>query len=291
METILEDFKIYLFETGRVKKTIESYIGNTRQLLKWLDKKDIEVKSLDRMIMLKYLEYLQKKEYKATTYNTKINSIANFNNYLKDKGIVEKEIVFSKDKIQLSENRIVDVYRKDEIKLIEAYIDNGELSQRDSLLLRVLKELGIRVSEAVDLKMEDIDIVGQQVEVQGKNNKRRILPMKTILAESIRKYISGDRKNNKYADNSSYLFLSERSPRIHRNTVLDVVKTMGNELGIEDSYCHKFRKTLASSMINRNPPVSIATVQKFLGHSDVKTTINHYTFIGEEQLRDAINNI
>ena len=185
MKAILEDYKIYLFETARVKKTIESYLGNTRQLLEWLDDKDIDIDHLDRMIILKYLEHLEDKKYKVNTYNTKVNTIASFNNYLKEKGVIEKDIIFGKDKISLSRNREVDVYSDAEMKSIEAHIGYDTISQRDSLIIKMLKELGIRVSELTNLRLEDIDIVGLQVEVQGKNNKRRILPIKANYIQLI----------------------------------------------------------------------------------------------------------
>ncbi|HHX11562.1 MAG TPA: tyrosine-type recombinase/integrase [Clostridiales bacterium] len=288
---MIEDFKIYLLETGKVtsKMTIESYLGNTKQLLLWLSNETADLKSLDRMVMLRYLEHLRDKGYKANTYNTKINSITNFSSYLKDKGIIEKNIVFSKDKIGLSGNREVDVYTDDEMDLIEAYIENGNIDPRDSIMIKMLKELGVRVSELTNLKLQDIDIIGLQVEVQGKNNKRRVLPMKSTLAERIRDYISKSRKDNKYAD-SPYLFVSERSSKLHRNTVLDVVKQMGLELGIEEAYCHKFRHTLATRM-SRKGKVPIQVIQQFLGHAEIQTTIEYYIQIDKLELINAIENI
>lgn len=277
METILESFKIYLFETGKITSnmTIQSYLGNIRQLLLWLNNEKIAMEALDRMIILKYLEFLREKDYKANTYNTKINSIANFNNYLKEQKLIDRDIVFGKDKIGLSGNREVDVYSDDEMKLIEEYIDSKVNSPRDALIIKMLKELGVRVSELTNLRLEDIDIVGLQVEVQGKNNKRRILPMKTDLAEDIRSYIAGERRHNKH-HGSRYLFTSERlgSNPIHRNSVLDIVKTMANELEITGN-CHKFRHTLATKMA-KSGNVPIQVIQRFLGHVEIQTTIEFY---------------
>lgn len=173
--------------------------------------------------MLKYLEHLKNKAYKPNTYNTKINSLTNFNNYLKDKEVVGKDFIFGKDKIGLSGNRQVEIYSDKEMELIEVYLEGENISQRDRLIIKILKELGIRVSELINLKLEDIDVIGLQVEVHGKNNKRRTLPIKTELAESIKKYIAGERKNNKHSS-SKYLFVSERADKLHRNTVLDLVK-------------------------------------------------------------------
>lgn len=288
MKEILEDFKIYLLETGRVtsKMTIDSYLSNIKKLLEWLESDNKTIDNLDRVMILKYLEHLKEKSYKPNTYNTKINSLTNFNNYLKDKEVVEKDFIFGKDKIGLSGNRQVEVYSDKEIELIEAYLEGKKLSRRDRLIIKILKELGVRVSELINLKLEDIDVIGLQVEVHGKNNKRRILPIKTELAESIKDYIAGERKDSKYS-NSPYLFISERSRSkpIHRNTVLDLVKKMGEELEIE-SYNHKFRHTLATSMSNRNVPIQV--IQQFLGHSEIQTTIEYYVNIETEQLRAAI---
>lgn len=240
------------------------------------------------MIILKYLEHLEDKKYKVNTYNTKVNTIASFNNYLKEKGVIEKDIIFGKDKISLSRNREVDVYSDAEMKSIEAHIGYDTISQRDSLIIKMLKELGIRVSELTNLRLEDIDIVGLQVEVQGKNNKRRILPIKANLASEIGGYISGSRKINKYAS-SPYLFISERSNQLHRNTILDIVKEMGRTLKIKECYCHKFRHSLATNMSRNDVPIQV--IQQFLGHAEIQTTIEYYIQVDRLQLINAIKDI
>ena len=273
MEKILEEFKIYLLETGEIhsKMTLETYRGNVKQLLRWLKIRNTDISELGRVLILKYLEYLKTSGYKANTFNTKINSITNFNNYLKDQGIIDKNIVFPKDKIQLPTNKKIEVFTDEEMDLIEAYIESGAISPRDSLAINILKSLGLRVSELTQLKLEDIDVVGLEVEVLGKNNKRRLLPMKISLANDIRAYISKERKDNKYSS-SPYLFVSERSAKLHRNTILEVVKKMGKELGIEQTNCHKFRHSLATNMANRNVPIHL--VQAFLVHVQLQTTID-----------------
>ncbi len=201
MEKTLEDFKIHLFETGRVssKMTIESYLGNVRQLLDWLQAEDVELGNLDRMVMMKYLQFINDLGYKATTYNTKINSLVSFNNYIKEINTIERDIVFGKDKIQLSGNREVEVYTDEEMELIEAYLENGKLSQRDRLIIMILRDLGVRTSELTGITLESLDLIGLQIEIHGKNNKRRTLPIKSSLAEDIKEYIAGERKKNKYS--------------------------------------------------------------------------------------------
>ena len=288
VEEILEDFKVYLLETGQItsQMTIQSYLSNIKQLLEWLEESNKTIDNLDRVLTLKYLGYLKNRDYKPNTYNTKVNSLTNFNNYLKDKDVIVKDIVFGKDKIQLSGNRQVQVYSDKEIELIEGYLEGENISQRDRLIIKMLKELGVRVSELTSLRLENIDLIGLQVEVQGKNNKIRQLPIKSILAEDIKKYIAGERKDNKHS-NSPYLFISERSSckPIHRNTVLELVKNITGALGI-DGNCHKFRHTLATRMSNRNVPIQV--IQQFLGHSEIQTTIEFYVNIETEQLRAAI---
>lgn len=88
---------------------------------------------------------------------------------------------------------------------------------------------------------------------------------------------------------SKYLFTSERSAILNRNTVLDLVKEMGEELGIENCYCHKFRYTLATRM--RKKIIQIQVIQKFLGHADIKTTIDYYMNVDTKKLKQAIESI
>lgn len=133
MDIILEDFRVYLLETGQIQSemTIESYLGNTRQLLSWLFGSDRQLKDLDRILMMKYLQHLKDLNYKATTYNTKVNSLISCNNYLRSENTLARNIVFGKDKIQLSDDREIEVYSDKEMELIEAYLESDSLSQRD----------------------------------------------------------------------------------------------------------------------------------------------------------------
>lgn len=288
MDTILEDFRVYLLETGQIQSemTIESYLGNTRQLLSWLFDNERQLKDLDRLLMIKYLQYLKDIGYKATTYNTKVNSLISFNNYLRSEKTLVRNLVFGKDKIQLSDDREIEVYSDKEMELIEAYLESDTLSQRDRLIIQILKDLGLRTSELTNITLESLDLVGLQIGIHGKNNKRRVLPLKSSLAEKIKEYIVGDRKENKH-HSSKYLFVSERADKLHRNTVLDITKKMGAELGIK-AFNHKFRHTLASNMA-KNVPIHL--VQRALGHSLVQTTIDFYVNIDQDQLKDAFESV
>lgn len=288
LDETLDGFRIYLYETGKITSdmTVASYIGNARQFLEWLKEQDIEIHSLDRMVLMKYYDWLRQFGYKTNTFNTKVNSLSSFSNYLNDKKVIMKDLVFSKDQIKVAGGKEVDVYTDHEIELIQTYVECNHVSQRNQLIIKMLMGLGLRVSELINLKLEDIDVVGLEIEVHGKNNKRRRLPMKADLANSVRVYISQERKKNKNAS-SSYLLLSERSGKLHRNTVLGVVKEMGRSLNIE-AYNHKFRHTLATRMV-KNVPIQV--IQKFLGHSEIQTTMEYYINIDKEELKKAIENI
>lgn len=63
------------------------------------------------------------------------------------------------------------------MKRIEDYLENGKINDRDRLIIQLLKETGIRVSVLTHLKLENIDLMGLQIEVHGKGNKRRVLPI------------------------------------------------------------------------------------------------------------------
>ena len=290
MDAILEKFKVFLLETGQIQSemTTESYLGNVKQLLVWLNEEQVELEKLDRMLMISYLEYLKDGQYRPNTYNTKINSLVKFSQYLKDKAIIEKDIVFGQDKIQHAGNREVEVYSDEEMELIEDYLVNGEISVRDRLIIQILKATGIRVSELTNLRLENIDLMGLEIEVSGKGNKRRVLPIKSNLASDIRSYISGERKANKHS-RSPYLFVSERSNQLHRNTVLDITKNMGEKLSIEANN-HKFRHTLATRMA-RNGNINLKVVQELLGHASIDTVFEYYISTSKEELRDALENI
>jgi len=160
--------------------------------------------------------------------------------------------------------RLPDVLSADELRrlLAEAYRDRA----RDGLLIRLLFESAVRVSEASRLDAADVDVTERTVKVvQGKGGKDRLVFLTEDLTQLVRLHLDGRPRGP--------LFLSNRGTRLSVRRIQSVVRTAARRAGIDDKRIspHTLRRTWAT--MTRNVGMPLDSVQAMLGHSDPKTTL------------------
>lgn len=290
-DIMLEGFKEDLNTDGKAVTTISSYAGDVKGFLDWLDTKDIQFQGkLERFFITQYKEYLLKEKYAIDTINKKINSLASFNDYLIRKEYTSIQVVFpNKDKIKIargSEGQ-VEVFTDEEIERLLFYLENKDkVNIRNKLLVHTLLYTGVRVSELINIEVADIDFLTSHLIIRnGKGGKMREIPIKAELLASMKRYLETERKESKFR-NSPFLFISERSQKLDRDTSNKVLSSMGKDLKIK-IYPHKFRHTFATLLVQKN--VNITTVSSILGHSNIQTTVLSYTNISRKEKQKAVN--
>ena len=166
--------------------------------------------------MKAYRRYLVDEDYAVTTINKKVNSLRAFNDFQIEQGLMEEMVV------EPSSEK-----------------GKGQRQEQDGSPPAALHR--VRVSELVNIKLRDIDLLGRELKVVGKGGKYREVPLNTTVVNSIREYIDGDRQEHKLSG-SAHLILTQRSYKCHRDTINNLLNNMGEELGIK-MYPHKFRHT------------------------------------------------
>jgi len=150
----------------------------------------------------------------------------------------------------------------------------------------VLYSCGLRVSELVNLNLNQIFLEQGYIRVIGKGDKERIIPMADITRKNLKKYIDNERflwlKNK-----SNIVFIKPDSKPINRQYVYNSLKNRCKELGLDiDISPHKLRHSFATSLLNGGADLRI--VQELLGHSDISTT-QIYTHVEGKRMHDAYN--
>lgn len=149
-------------------------------------------------------------------------------------------------------------------------------TDRDIALIDFLYYSGCRVSEVASIDVNDIDYDEKCVTVLGKGNKERTVYLTDIAMMHICKYI-GDRR-------TGALFRGRGSKRLTKIGIEAAVKKIGQQAGVNNVHCHRFRRTLASNLIQKG--VNILTVAQILGHADLRTT-QEYCYIGNTDVHAA----
>lgn len=145
-------------------------------------------------------------------------------------------------------------------------------STRNKALLSFLLATGCRVSEAISVNRNDIDLRNRECKVLGKGNKERVVYLDDVAALWIERYL-GSR-----TDDLAPLFLSKQKTRMCTSTVRQMLHTLERKAGIENVHPHRFRRTLATNLLNRG--MSIQEVAAILGHENINTTMT-YVYIDQ----------
>lgn len=168
---------------------------------------------------------------------------------------------------------------------------NSKLNKEESLILELLYGCGLRVSELVNLKLNNIDINSKYIQCYGKGSKERIVPFGKKAQSALKKYLKNrDLIVLKYnLSESKILLLKENGKPINRQDVYNFIRKQGEKIHKHISP-HTLRHSFATHLLENGADLRI--VQELLGHSDVSTT-QLYTHITKKRLKDvyfAINN-
>lgn len=196
MEEILESFKNYMIIEGKSSNTIKSYLLNIKEYLIWFQNTyGIIFKRLYRENILEYKSYLINiKKYKGNslnskTINVKLNSLGLLNKFLIKENI-QSDIVIKDDdmiKIQVSYANPTDITKVDVENFRQIILENGD--KRLYAIVTLLAYTGLRISEALNIKLEDLSLEAKELIVRkGKGEKQRIVYLNTKVVNAIKEY-------------------------------------------------------------------------------------------------------
>lgn len=170
--------------------------------------------------------------------------------------------------------------------LSAASVGDTPASLRDRALLEVLYGIGARVSEAVGLDVDDVDLGDRSVRVLGKGDKERVLPLGSYAAEAVTAYLVRGRPALAAAGKGTpALFLNRRGGRLSRQSAWTVIQQAADRADLAGHVSpHTLRHSFATHLLDGGADVRV--VQELLGHASVTTT-QIYTMVSVHQLREV----
>lgn len=165
---------------------------------------------------------------------------------------------------------------------------NHDNSVRNSCIITLFLNCGMRLSELVNINIKDIDFENNKLNVIGKGNKERTIYLNKACMNSIKSYLAERPKDSVKYNSRDALFLSEQRKRISNRTVQYIVKEELRIAGIDPNKysVHKLRHT-AATLMYKYGNVDIRSLQELLGHESISTT-EIYTHVDNEQIRNAV---
>ncbi|QMT30883.1 site-specific tyrosine recombinase XerD [Alysiella filiformis] len=156
---------------------------------------------------------------------------------------------------------------------------------RDKALLELMYATGLRVSEAVGVRLNEIHLNNGLVNTIGKGNKQRIVPLGEEAAYWIDKYVQQSRPQLLKDVPCDELFVSQKKGGMTRQLAWLIVKNYAQQVGINHLSPHSLRHAFATHLVNHG--ADLRTVQMLLGHADISTT-QIYTHVANERLKNVV---
>lgn len=286
MKYLIKDFEYYLTnEKGSSKNTISSYLRDLNQYALFLEKYQ-EVTKPDQ-ITRKHLEnYMKTLKAKVTakTQARKLTAIKSFHHFLLLEREINEDITlsFSAPKVEKSLPKVLSV---DEVLRILKQVDiDKPMGLRNSALLELIYGSGLRVTELLDIKMEDIHLAHGYIMVHGKGNKERLVPISDMSMSTIRAYITKSRPKILGKEKTSYLFLNQTGSRLSRQGFFKLLKKLAHDANVETECSpHTLRHSFATHLLENG--MDLRTLQTLLGHEDISTT-QIYTHISQKRIKE-----
>jgi len=278
----LREYLTYLqIEKGLARHTLESYRRDLDRLQTWSNKNGKDVSQLTRADLRKWISSLSREGLAPTSIARAVSATRGFFKFLMLDGHIKSHPAEDLDTPQRFAY-LPKFLTEDEInRLLGAPDISTEEGVRDRAVLEVMYAAGLRVSELVNLKQTDVDLLAGLVRCHGKGNKERRVPLGKSAIHWLQQYASVKAGYGKQS--SPHVFLHRGRP-FTRQLAWSMIKRHAERVGIKNVSPHTLRHSFATHLLQHG--ADSRSVQALLGHSDISTT-QIYTHITDIHLRSA----
>lgn len=279
----VREYLLYIqVEKGLSKNSLESYRRDLASLSSWSEKNGIELVALTRKDLREWLTDLAAKKLSESTRRRMVSAVRGFFKFLAFDGHINKNPAEELDTPQKGFYlpRFLNQAEIDE--LLAAPDVSTETGLRDRAILEMMYACGLRVSEAVNLKIGDLEIDLGILTCKGKGSKTRRIPVGKSALEWVKSYLALRRKNDNF--NSEELFVTPAGKPLTRQGIFNAIKGYAEKLGFDGVSPHTLRHSFATHLIQNS--ADVRSVQQMLGHADISTT-QIYTHITDAHLRKS----
>jgi integrase/recombinase XerD len=285
MEELIESFLNYLsVERGLAKNTIISYREDLITYSGFLKSQGLDVFSkVNRSAVTDFMFFQKDKGLQPNSIARRLAAIRMFHRFLVRERILKNDPTSLVDSPKLW-HKIPETLSVNEA---EALISQPNLRNdqgiRDRAILETMYATGMRVSEAVNLKIDNVNQDVGFLRCIGKGNKERIIPLGKKAIVSIERYIASSRQALLKKKESEFLFLNRFGKKISRQSLWKIIKHYARMAGIKKPMKpHILRHSFATHLLERG--ADLRSVQEMLGHSNIATT-QIYTHINKDRLK------
>jgi len=277
-------------EKGLSRNTVSAYSSDIRFFIEYLKANGIkDFAKVTRNDILFFLEDSSDKGIESASLARRLVSIKVFYKYLFQEKIVKTDItdIMTSPKLW---RLLPDFLTPNEIDvLLQVYSNKAKdlLTLRNRTILELMYSCGLRVSETVNLCIDDLRFDEGIIRVTGKGNKERIVPIGLPAERLLQKYLANVRPELLKGNlDESVVFLSNHGKRLDRERVWGIIKETAKLAGIKKNiHPHTLRHSFASHLLANGADLRV--IQEMLGHADISTT-QIYTHVEQDRLKNVL---
>ncbi len=284
----IESFRKYLkIEKNYSDKTLEAYKCALDQFLDYLKEMDIgtnKIEDIELNDIRPFLGWLSDKGYNKSSLKLKISAVKSFFKFAHRRRLINKNNASLVPTPKL-DKKLPSFLLKDEVtRVLDSLDTKYPVGARNHALIELLYSSGLRISEALNIKIFDIDLSRKSVLVMGKGKKERLVPIGSKAIESLKNYIKLRHLLSKDKNENS-LFLSKNGTKLSAVDAYRIInKLMKSVTESPQKSPHTLRHTFATHLLDNG--ADIQSVSEMLGHASLSTT-QIYTHVSVERLKKA----
>ena len=288
----VNEFKNYLkLERSLSNNSIDAYLLDIKKLTSFISENystSLSIENINVSIIESFIKYLFKSESSTYSQARIVSGLKSFFNYL----LLEEKIDINPMELIDAPKLVRKLPETLSIQEIEIIIDAIDLDSKEGMrnkaILETLYSCGLRVSELVNLKVQNLFLDIGFIKILGKGMKERLVPIGTKAAECISLYMNEYRTNINISEGfEGYLFINRRGKNLTRNMIFIIVKDLVKKADLNKNISpHTFRHSFATHLIEGG--ADLRAVQEMLGHESITTT-EIYTHLNKNYLKEVVN--
>ena len=274
IKELLDSFACFLVTNkGYSKKTVRAYTGDLKIFFEYLNR--LQIKSpfsneVTPLLLRRFIAYQSTLKLHPRTIARRIAALKSFYRWAKKNGLINTNPAQSLSSPKLPSSLPSFLSEPEVERLFESFKPSTPGEYRNYLLFKLVYGLGLRISEALELKTDSYNPRSGTVIVSGKGNKQRIVPLPARLKEELDFYLR-ELRQQICSPGSSYLFPGAKEKPLSDTAARKILRKMMLKAGLAAKISpHSLRHSLATHLLARG--VDIRIVQEILGHASLRTT-------------------
>jgi integrase/recombinase XerD len=282
--TVLRFLDAVWMERGLSPNTLAAYRADLTALTRWLAERDVPIMRTTRADLMGFIAWRVEAGARPRSTARQLSSFRRFFRYLLRDGALREDPTAQIAMPKIGRSLPKSLSEEEVESLLSAPLVSDPLGHRDRTMLEVLYATGLRVSELVSLKYNQVNLNQGVIRVLGKGNRERLIPVGEEAVRWLQEFIVGARNEILLDRTTDYLFPTRRGDRMTRQAFWHIIKRYARKSSIDkDLSPHTLRHAFATHLLNHGADLRV--VQMLLGHSDLSTT-QIYTHVARERMKE-----